>query len=126
MHDWWIALVAAAFGKIGHVPNATIAYRQHSNNSIGAKKYSLIIGIRRALRQRGLSPHHNIRTRRPVQAALFLERYQNKLAIKQVKMLEAYQHYCKGTPWRKLRVMIKHKFYKKGLLRNFYELMVKT
>lgn len=37
MHDWWLILVASAFGYIGHINDTTILYRQHKNNSIGAK-----------------------------------------------------------------------------------------
>ena len=37
MHDWWIALIAAAFGKIVFLNESTILYRQHSNNEVGAK-----------------------------------------------------------------------------------------
>jgi glycosyltransferase involved in cell wall biosynthesis len=37
MHDWWIAILAAACGKTGFLPEATIDYRQHGNNVVGAK-----------------------------------------------------------------------------------------
>ena len=37
MHDMWIALVAAAFGKIGFVNKATMLYRQHGMNVNGIK-----------------------------------------------------------------------------------------
>ncbi|MGM9581655.1 MAG: glycosyltransferase [Anaerovibrio sp.] len=37
MHDMWLALLAAAFGKIGFVNESTIFYRQHGHNSVGAK-----------------------------------------------------------------------------------------
>ena len=37
MHDWWMALIAACFGKIGFVRQATILYRQHRANEVGAK-----------------------------------------------------------------------------------------
>lgn len=37
VHDWWLQIVAAYFGKIGHVDKSTVMYRQHGENSIGAK-----------------------------------------------------------------------------------------
>ena len=37
MHDWWLALTAARFGKMVYVDQATIDYRQHGDNSVGAK-----------------------------------------------------------------------------------------
>lgn len=35
LHDWWIALIAASFGKIGYVNECTLFYRQHENNVVG-------------------------------------------------------------------------------------------
>lgn len=37
MHDWWMALVAARFGKMVYVDRATTLYRQHGDNSVGAR-----------------------------------------------------------------------------------------
>lgn len=37
MHDWWCSLVAAYFGTIAYVDKPLVLYRQHKNNSIGAK-----------------------------------------------------------------------------------------
>ncbi len=37
MHDWWLALIASAFGKCGFLNEPTIYYRQHGNNTVGAK-----------------------------------------------------------------------------------------
>lgn len=34
-HDWWVALIATAFGKIGFVKEATLLYRQHGGNIVG-------------------------------------------------------------------------------------------
>jgi glycosyltransferase involved in cell wall biosynthesis len=36
MHDWWLALIAAAHGEIGAVPEPTLLYRQHARNVLGA------------------------------------------------------------------------------------------
>jgi len=37
MHDWWLMLIASAFGRITDVEEQTILYRQHKKNEIGAK-----------------------------------------------------------------------------------------
>lgn len=38
MHDWWLALVASAFGKVVYLDTPLVHYRQHGNNTIGAKE----------------------------------------------------------------------------------------
>ena len=42
MHDWFIALTAASFGKIRFVPRPLTRYRQHGDNTIGASSKNLI------------------------------------------------------------------------------------
>lgn len=37
MHDWWCALIAAEYGKMKFIGTPTILYRQHGDNSVGAK-----------------------------------------------------------------------------------------
>ena len=37
-HDWWICILAAAFGKIIYDENSYIKYRQHGTNVVGFKK----------------------------------------------------------------------------------------
>jgi glycosyltransferase involved in cell wall biosynthesis len=47
MHDWWFALIAASTGKIVTLNDATVNYRQHSSNVVGAAKknrFALISG----------------------------------------------------------------------------------
>lgn len=36
MHDWWIYLVVAAFGRVVYDPEPCILYRQHAANAVGA------------------------------------------------------------------------------------------
>lgn len=35
MHDWWLCLVAAAFGQIGHVEPPLLLFRRHGENETG-------------------------------------------------------------------------------------------
>jgi glycosyltransferase involved in cell wall biosynthesis len=36
MHDWWVALCARACGSMQFLPQATVKYRQHRGNQVGA------------------------------------------------------------------------------------------
>lgn len=36
MHDWWLAMLAAQFGKIIYLNEETIKYRQHEGNVVGS------------------------------------------------------------------------------------------
>ena len=40
MHDWWLALTASAFGQVIFIDTPLVEYRQHANNTIGAKEFS--------------------------------------------------------------------------------------
>ena len=42
MHDWFIALTAASFGRIRFVDRPLTRYRQHGGNAIGASSQSLL------------------------------------------------------------------------------------
>lgn len=42
VHDWWIALVASAIGKIVPIHQQLIDYRQHEQNVIGARQYGIV------------------------------------------------------------------------------------
>ena len=37
MHDWWLAVVAARFGKVVYIDEPLSDYRQHGANQVGAK-----------------------------------------------------------------------------------------
>jgi len=39
MHDWWLGLVALAFGRACYIDAPLLDYRQHDANTIGAREY---------------------------------------------------------------------------------------
>jgi len=49
IHDQWLAILCAAFGRIFYLDEALYDYRQHGQNEIGAKKASFIDETKRRL-----------------------------------------------------------------------------
>ena len=43
MHDWWLALCAAACGRLEYLPHALVRYRQHGANQIGAEGFLTMV-----------------------------------------------------------------------------------
>ncbi len=50
VHDYWIALMAAATSRIGFVDEKLVGYRQHGSNEIGARRLSMKQRIDKACR----------------------------------------------------------------------------
>lgn len=44
MHDWWLALCAAAMGEVVYLPEATVLYRQHGRNALGSRDWREVRG----------------------------------------------------------------------------------
>lgn len=42
MHDWFIALTAAAFGRVCFIDAPLVDYRQHGSNALGASRHGLL------------------------------------------------------------------------------------
>jgi glycosyltransferase involved in cell wall biosynthesis len=124
MHDWWLALVAAAFGRIEAVPERTVLYRQHPNNRLGATRYDWHYVIRRAgeaFRGGGVSKWRCTTQR---QAAEFLRRFATKLPQQQRAVAAAYVELENaGFVGRRLQ-LLKYGFFRTGPLRNLGWLMM--
>jgi len=81
MHDWWLALVAAAFGKLVYLDIPLVHYRQHGNNAIGAKEFTKVSVASMPLWSRILArkpSEHLIEV--SIQAAEFNRRYGSQLS----------------------------------------------
>jgi hypothetical protein len=121
MHDWWLMLVAGAFGRIGHLAEPTVLYRQHGANDTGAKIFSATRLLLDA-RDLGVRKERNRSIRR--QAAVFLERYRSKLEPEVVAMLECYANLDRAGCVRQRLALFRYGFWSSGLLRNIGRLIV--
>jgi glycosyltransferase involved in cell wall biosynthesis len=102
MHDWWFAIIAAAFGTITFLDRPLVSYRQHANNAIGAgakveKKHSIsrmrrllvaprtiLTGRIRPLRKQAEMINNNI--------AAFSERFSESLGDRERNVVRAFQN----------------------------------
>ena len=114
VHDWWIALVVAAKGKIVTINTPTVLYRQHCKNDIGAKKWSIVFIIKKILTGSTMSRNSLNKTKAQTKALVnsgLIDGDNILLAKKYVSMFE--------TNWLKRRqIMIQEKFFKYGFIRN--------
>ncbi|MBR4224070.1 MAG: glycosyltransferase family 2 protein [Oscillospiraceae bacterium] len=88
MHDWWAALAAAAFGRILCLPDATVSYRQHEDNVLGAVNNRSVSGVRRIM-----SDTDGVKARLRAtftQAQAFYETYRDMLPDDKKQIIEAY------------------------------------
>jgi len=88
MHDWFIALTAAAFGHIIFVDETLLDYRQHIGNALGASRHGLIRRAFAALRMPGKARERIRLTWQ--QARVFREGYGDLLPDKAAAVVDRY------------------------------------
>ncbi|WP_217560483.1 glycosyltransferase family 2 protein [Paenibacillus sp. GbtcB18] len=112
MHDWWMGLVASALGKIGYVTEPTILYRQHEENSVGAKRFGMSY-----IKNKVFEPVYldkNIR-----QAKAFEEQFFEILPKESRVLLKEFIRLENSSFLRGRFSLLKNGFYKIGVVRNF-------
>ena len=114
MHDWWLYLIASAFGKIGFLNDTTILYRQHSKNEVGAK----------GLKYRKKDALKNSLIKTYNQAEHFYNVFKDILTDTQKRLLEEYINLSKYSKAKKIRTIFRYRFFKHSLLRKIIHLLV--
>ncbi|WP_456397492.1 glycosyltransferase family 2 protein [Desulfurobacterium sp.] len=115
MHDWWLALVASAFGRVDFMNEPTVLYRQHGLNDTGAKRIDIGYAIQKVTRRRELI---NSIIKTMLQARDFLQVYDHKLDQKNKEMVKSYMYLPYLSYAKKLFAVFKYRFFKQNFLRN--------
>jgi len=113
LHDWWLALVASRHGCLMFHPNATVSYRQHCSNLVGASGQG-----QRYLRRlhQLLLPNTTSTWIRP--AVLQLQACQRRWPTQDVVEQQAVMGLNHPSRWHRLRSALLLRLRKHGALRT--------
>ena len=112
MHDWWLFLIASAFGKVEAVNIPTIMYRQHNNNQLGAQDPSKI-GYYTGRLKSGSSLHLTY-----AQAESFYRAFESKLPEHQKSIVKEYISLPEKNKLQKISSIIKNDFWKHSVIKK--------
>lgn len=105
MHDWWLAAVAARFGKVVYLPEPLGDYRQHGDNEVGAKNVTSTAYVARRLSN--LADVKKTIRNKKLQAAVFLKTYAASLGAEDNRFLQGFVRERSGALfcWRYRRLV---------------------
>lgn len=120
MHDWWLLLIAGAFGRIAYLDVPLVLHRQHGKNTVGAiDAHSWRYNLRRQRDTAGTA-RRDVGTRR--QAEAFLAAFADRLTPDQAELLRAYVDLPRQGKLARLRTLSRYGFWKNTTLRRLAQL----
>lgn len=123
MHDHFAALIAVFLGQFIFVPEATIDYRQHGDNSIGAADARSLSYLWRRYR-RGKKQFRRDLYNSMNQASYFYTLYQNELKNTQKgQLLLEYSGLSHKNKWTRISFYVKHRAIKYGFVRAVMQMI---
>jgi glycosyltransferase involved in cell wall biosynthesis len=126
MHDWWVGLISAAFGRNDYLREPTVLYRQHGANAVGAKWDVSIRTILEKLAHfrelKRINREYLLGTQR--QAAAFALRYRPLLKESDYRMIMVYANLDAESFFRKRFLIIQYGFWWAGFVRSVVMFMI--
>jgi hypothetical protein len=115
--DWWLALVACAFGHIVFLPKSTILYRRHSeNDTLEPITSTLPSAIRRIAEARRRVA--KLVGEYAQQADIFLERYGSRVSQSQNATLKAVRNLPSRGFFARRATVMRHRLWFASPLKN--------
>lgn len=116
MHDWWLGLLASAFGKSAYISEPLMLYRQHGKNQVGAKKATGITFIINKLKTRNNVRQNYLNLYS--QAEAFLSLYSHRLNQNDKETAEAVVSLRSASKLQKIKIIRKYDLRKNTFLRT--------
>lgn len=124
MHDWWIGLVASAFGHIDFLSKPTLFYRQHGKNDTGAKNWrsptTYLLYAKKSLQLLGRKELRHRLLKTIDQSREFLNRYEKQLENNKEKrdIVTNYLSLGEASPIKKRYLFFRHRYFKNTFIKN--------
>jgi glycosyltransferase involved in cell wall biosynthesis len=122
MHDWWLALCAAACGQLAYQPEPMVRYRQHSANEVGAEGFQRMMNPFSSSSANRLARSEDYVVGSIRHAALLSERIVARDVVcsrEALSLLERYGHCGDQGRFRRFWTVCRLKLRRQGVLRQF-------
>lgn len=119
-HDWWIALIASAFGHISYLAEPTLLYRQHANNVVGNQSFASYMKNRVT----SLNNQKEILNKTILQGKDFYFIYKNELNKNNKKLVYRFANLNNMNWFMKRVYIVKNGYIKSGMVRNLGLLLI--
>lgn len=120
MHDWWLGLIGAAFGRVAYLDEPLLLYRQHDNNAIGGSSKGSYLKDRISHLRRDREALHATMA----QGKAFLSAYGEELPPEKEKILRLFAELPEKNWLARRFYIVRYGFLKSGLVRNAGVLLV--
>jgi glycosyltransferase involved in cell wall biosynthesis len=121
MHDWWLATIATALGAVGYVDRPTVLYRQHGDNTVGARpSRSLRYRLDRLLDKEGVTASLAASY---AQAAAFGAAFGERLTPEQARLVAEFASIPRLGKLARLRVIRRFGFWKNTAARRLGQVL---
>ena len=113
-HDWWLALIASAFGKVVYLDEMTLLYRQHGGNQVGGRSFGSYVADRLS----GITSQKKALADTYMQGELFYAVYGKELSGKSMEVARAFAMMRSSGFIEKRMSTLRYGFTKSGLIRS--------
>lgn len=118
MHDAWLALMAAALGRIHYINRSTILYRQHRGNFLGAPPRGGMWFIRRVVQTLFRGRQGHVLERLSDQAEALLVRCAADMSPAQREATAALASLWSANRWKRVRLLRRAGVRRRGPIRT--------
>lgn len=123
MHDHLAAIVALAYGKVSYINKQTIAYRQHEDNSVGAKNSRSASYLYNRFK-RGKSSFNKDIEASSKQVEYILDLFGiDKINKKDAFILDNYSRLYTFSKIKKIKFYFRYRVFKNGIIRRIMQII---